>query len=180
MATVLCDEIGAGHGGGGYATVPGAASRGWSNDVLEQYFLQKTIFYRRETDLMAEAKSHIKLAVKSHRLAAELERVILQNKNFHLLPLTEKRRPDLLVYEIGPDAGTDFQRIQTILESEKTGELFLTAKEIDPDLLVKAMRLGVKEFLSQPLDKAELDQALDRYRKRAIKVPALYLPETGR
>jgi pilus assembly protein CpaE len=45
-------------------------------------------------------------------------------------------------------------------------EVVLTASRIDPQLLLEAFRVGVKEFLSQPLTRQELEPALTRFEER--------------
>ena len=45
-------------------------------------------------------------------------------------------------------------------------EVFLTASRTDPQILLDAFRLGVKEFLPQPLTRQEVEPALARFEER--------------
>src|SRR5215216_1390953 len=56
-----------------------------------------------------------------------------------------------------------FSRVRELLGASPGLEIFLTASRIDPQLLLEAFRIGVKEFLSQPLTRQELEPALARF-----------------
>jgi pilus assembly protein CpaE len=62
-------------------------------------------------------------------------------------------------------------------------EVFVTSAVKDADLLLKAMRAGAKEFLSQPFDEAEVREALLSFKKRMGQQVAAVQPppaHTGR
>ena len=59
-----------------------------------------------------------------------------------------------------------FARVRELLGSTPELEVFLTASRIDPQLLLEAFRVGVKEFLSQPLTRQEVEPALARFEER--------------
>ncbi len=46
------------------------------------------------------------------------------------------------------------------------GNVFLTAKIVKPEILIEAMRAGVKEFFSQPLKTEDVKRALVRIREQ--------------
>jgi pilus assembly protein CpaE len=77
------------------------------------------------------------------------------------------QRPDLVIYELGDDAEKDFQLLQSLMNSDALGEVFLTSDRTDSQLLLKAMRIGVKEFLLQPLNEQEVRQALAGFKARS-------------
>jgi pilus assembly protein CpaE len=67
-----------------------------------------------------------------------------------------------------------FARVRELLGTSPELEVFLTASRIDPQLLLEAFRVGVKEFLSQPLTRQELEPALARFEERfSAKVAGL-------
>jgi pilus assembly protein CpaE len=90
------------------------------------------------------------------------------------------RRPDYLITK-GQGTGTadmllfelddfrpqqTFGRIRELLNTSPELEVFLTASRTDPQVLLEAFRLGVKEFLPQPLTRQELEPALARFEER--------------
>jgi len=59
-----------------------------------------------------------------------------------------------------------FDRVRELRGTSPELEVFLTASRIDPQLLLEAFRVGVKEFLSQPLTRQEMESALARFEER--------------
>ena len=59
-----------------------------------------------------------------------------------------------------------FTRVRELLGTSPNLEVFLTASRIDPQVLLEAFRAGVKEFLSQPVTRQEMDTALSRFEER--------------
>ena len=59
-----------------------------------------------------------------------------------------------------------FGHIRELLSTSPDLEVFLTASRTDPQLLLEAFRVGVKEFLPQPLTRQEVEPALARFEER--------------
>jgi pilus assembly protein CpaE len=74
---------------------------------------------------------------------------------------------DMLVLELDDFRPQNtFGRIRELLSAIPDLEVFLTASRTDPQLLLEVFRLGVKEFLSQPLTRQEVEPALTRFEER--------------
>jgi pilus assembly protein CpaE len=59
-----------------------------------------------------------------------------------------------------------FGHIRELLSASPDLEVFLTASRTDPQILLEAFRLGVKEFLPQPLTRQDVEPALARFEER--------------
>jgi pilus assembly protein CpaE len=59
-----------------------------------------------------------------------------------------------------------FGHIRELLVTSPNLEVFLTASRTDPQLLLEAFRVGVKEFLPQPLTRQDVEPALARFEER--------------
>ncbi|HXV68033.1 MAG TPA: AAA family ATPase [Nitrospira sp.] len=59
-----------------------------------------------------------------------------------------------------------FAHIRELLSAAPDLEVFLTASRTDPQILLEAFRIGVKEFLPQPLTRQEVEPALARFEER--------------
>lgn len=59
-----------------------------------------------------------------------------------------------------------FGRIRDLLHASPNLEVFLTASRTDPQILLEAFRVGVKEFLPQPLTSQDVEPALVRFEER--------------
>jgi pilus assembly protein CpaE len=73
-----------------------------------------------------------------------------------------------------------FGHIRELLNTSPNLEVFLTASRTDPQILLEAFRLGVKEFLPQPLTRQEVEPALARFEERFIGRTAEGDTEAGR
>ncbi len=72
-----------------------------------------------------------------------------------------------LICELGADPTGDLAQIENLLNRGVVGEVLLLSEDKDPDLLLQAMRLGIREFLASPPDDEDLDRVLDRLVRRA-------------
>jgi pilus assembly protein CpaE len=59
-----------------------------------------------------------------------------------------------------------FGQIRELLTTSPNLEVFLTASQTNPQLLLEAFRVGVKEFLPQPLTRQDVEPALVRFEER--------------
>ncbi len=59
-----------------------------------------------------------------------------------------------------------FAHIRELLNASPHLEVFLTASRTDPQMLLEAFRLGIKEFFPQPLTHHEVESALARFEGR--------------
>lgn len=73
---------------------------------------------------------------------------------------------DLMILEIDGGAAHILEDIESLMDSSKVGELFLMSRSPDAGLLMKLMRIGVKEFLPLPVDTDEFKAAMARFKKR--------------
>jgi pilus assembly protein CpaE len=108
----------------------------------------------------------IKLVLKSHKLSKKLVEIIRKAGGFEVLQERDTRKPDLLIFELGKDAQKEMDTIESLLSADEVGEVFLTADVADPAVLMQAIRIGAKEFLSQPIKAEEVKQALEKYKER--------------
>ncbi len=71
---------------------------------------------------------------------------------------------DLLILEIGDDPENDLERLSTIQASTSAKELFLTSVNTNPEILIKALRIGVREFFPQPIREQDVQDALVKFK----------------
>lgn len=102
----------------------------------------------------------VKLELKSQKVKEELEGVISSTGGFHIQNSNSALASDLLVLEVGDNFAKEFQNIHSVQASGLFKHVFLTSSRPDPDLLIQALRSGVKEFFSQPIKTEEVKNAL--------------------
>lgn len=109
----------------------------------------------------------VRLENVNFRVKEEFIEIIRSVKGLELVDLTG--RCNLLILEIGRDPEKDFRRISEIQASGEADEIFLTALQVDSNMLIKALRSGVKEFIPQPLKKDEMVESLLKFLQKKVR-----------
>ncbi|MGZ3613919.1 MAG: AAA family ATPase [Thermodesulfobacteriota bacterium] len=115
---------------------------------------------------MTENTVFLRLGIRNEKTREDLEEVISLLEGFHLQSSIDSDPCDLLILEAENDNGKDFQLIHELQASGKVKEVFLTSARLEPNLLLQALRAGVKEFFSQPIQKEEVKTGLLKFRER--------------
>lgn len=106
------------------------------------------------------------LVTKRLATREELTRVLARQDGFRLVTPGEADDLGLVILELGDDLEDDFESIASLVSDPRVGEVFVTSRQKDPDLIIRAMRGGVSEFLSQPFRSEEVLAALEGYARR--------------
>lgn len=108
----------------------------------------------------------IKLILKSHKLSQNIADIIRTTGGFEIIHERDTRKPDLLFFELGSDAEKEMAMIESLLKANEVGAVFLTAENAEPAFLMRVIRLGVKEFFSQPIQVDEIRHAFKRFKEQ--------------
>ena len=111
------------------------------------------------------------MRTNSPELEEELASLVLAEDGFRVAETKGSQRTDILIYELGANTDKEFDQIQSLLEAKTVGEVFVISAKKESDLILRAMRAGVKEFISLPIDEAELKNALLKSQKRIAQNP---------
>lgn len=106
------------------------------------------------------------LDISNDDLRGEITTHIVSLSDLRLQTSEDTGYPDLLIMEIDDDHDKTFSRLQSMLSTAPATEVFLTAARTDSEVLLQAIRAGIKEFIRQPLQARELHQALMRFIER--------------
>ncbi len=112
---------------------------------------------------MSEKKISIKLNVKTRAAVLDLEEAVLSVPGFTIH--TNGAPCDIMVVELGHDLAEEFKLVDHIRTKGLAREVFLTSASKDPEVLLKALKSGVREFFPQPINKGEVTASLTKVRK---------------
>lgn len=133
--------------------------------------------------VVPESKCKVRVAMRNLSGKKAVEEIVLSTGRFQLHEAKANGAPDLIFYEIGKDTEREFEVIEMLLESRSTNEVFIVLEQADTDLLVNAMRAGVKEVFLLPISETEINSALDKFRKRmlsSVSVKKIEQPQLGK
>lgn len=114
---------------------------------------------------MTERIITVKFSIENARIWEELERIMSSLKGFRVLNSTNPNPCDILFMETGKNPNQDLQKISCEKTSGTAKEIFLTSPQFDSDFMIQTLRLGVKEFFIQPINKEEVERALLKFRE---------------
>ncbi len=121
---------------------------------------------------MENYKFSIRIKANKDETVKRLKKIVLADDAFRIVDREYKERPDLLIFELSENFDEEFESIQSHLVSNAGVEVFVTSEKKDSDLLLKAIKTGIKEFLAQPFDEMELRDALESFKKRKLQFAA--------
>lgn len=107
------------------------------------------------------------LLIKNDTVRAAFREILASHVEFVSSESGASGIPDLVILELEEaDPAKTFSYITSLLRSAPSSTVFLTGARAESDILLEAIRTGVKEFLPQPVKKAEVEQALERLQER--------------
>jgi pilus assembly protein CpaE len=109
-----------------------------------------------------EKSIFVKIYGRSKNLVDKLSRILVSFESIQFLDAKDSRKADLLIYELGLNHEEDLTEIALLVKSGSVEDVFITGEFPSAGVLMKAMRAGVKEFLSQPFNEAEVKDAFSR------------------
>jgi pilus assembly protein CpaE len=110
----------------------------------------------------------VELSIQCAETKKALEKIVADTENFSVKDSTDTTSPALLILELQENPEETFSLIRDLNKTESATEIFLTASKLDSAILLEAMRVGAKEYLAQPIQKKEVEEALARFHERAI------------
>jgi len=128
---------------------------------------------------MTENTSRVKIVLNNLNLVKKFSQIVRSEGGFELLDPNDHQKYDLLIYELGEKPENDLDLLQTMIQQQGMEEIFLTAESADSGTLMQVMRLGIKEFFTQPVDEKEVKNALARFKERKQAPSGKQLSKSG-
>ena len=111
----------------------------------------------------------VSLECRNEEVRTAFKAALASHREFVPKPTRVSGMPDMLVLELDEHNPTrTLNEVRNMIEATPKSEIVLTSKRTDPQIMLEAMRLGVKEFLPQPLQTKEIEEALIRFKTRFI------------
>ncbi len=85
--------------------------------------------------------------------------------------LATTTNPDVIFIDLGPDPGQGVGLIEKLVAGHTASAMFVISKEKSPDLILKVMRLGVRDFFVLPDDEAAISHAIDTLTPAMVEKP---------
>jgi pilus assembly protein CpaE len=96
------------------------------------------------------------------------------------LELLHERDPELVLADFDGDPASSLRYIRLLSDARPSRVFLGTGPELPPQLLMDAMRAGVSEYLPQPVEPRDLEDALRRLARKLGRGPGSGAPGGGR
>jgi pilus assembly protein CpaE len=119
---------------------------------------------------MPVKKNTVKLNIQTLEFNDILGDAIKRTDGFSLISgQTEYTRRTCLSMNCQADWEQELEEIRRYIETAEHTDVFIVSEKSDPQVLIQALRVGVKEFLPAPLHAAAVAEALARFQERQEK-----------
>jgi pilus assembly protein CpaE len=109
----------------------------------------------------------VSLECRSEEVRAAFKAAFATHREFVPKPSRVTGMPDMLVLELDEhNPARTLSEVRTIMGAAPRTEVVLTSKHADPHIMLEVMRMGVKEFLPQPVQTKDVEDALVRFKTR--------------
>ena len=109
----------------------------------------------------------VSLECRSEEVRSAFKTALAHHREFVPKPTRATGMPDMLVLELDEYNPTrTLSEVRSMMHASPRTEVILTSKRTDPQIMLEAMRMGVKEFLPEPLESKDIEEALVRFKTR--------------
>jgi len=129
---------------------------------------------------MKDATYTIKLSLQDSGCRDFFHSVIEADAAFTLVETKSSPPPDLLIYELGLNPFDELDKIEKLLSTGTLKDVFIYSPDKNSDILLRIMKMGLKEFFAQPLDHEEIAAALEHFKERMEKREPTPVTRQGR
>ncbi|MFH0905663.1 MAG: AAA family ATPase, partial [bacterium] len=111
-------------------------------------------------------KLKVRLQIRDENVRQEMNRIIAAAEGFGIYGAADAGPADLLILQLGDHPEEEIKQARQAVDTGIVKEVFLTSKLMQPEMLIEAMRAGVKEFFAQPIHADEVKRALRNLSER--------------
>lgn len=105
----------------------------------------------------------VRLDIKSAKLLDRFQEIIDSLEEVSIIEPQGPELPDVVIFEVGSDFEKDFESVEAMQHSPSCPEIFITSAS--SEIMKKALKMGIREFFSEPIKKEEVEIAFARYKQ---------------
>ena len=108
----------------------------------------------------------VELSVRTPECKSTLEEIVGGVEGVQLKGSQNAKPPAVIILELEENPEQTYRVIREMAKMAQGTEVFLTSSTLDSGVLLEGMRAGAKEFLAQPIQKKEVEDAFERFFER--------------
>ena len=118
---------------------------------------------------MTEKGISIMLRVKDGRLWKELSEIITSIEGVRLQDPMDEGPWDIFFMDVEENPDKAFSLIRTMQSTRRAEHFFLTSRDADTKILLQAIKMGVKGFFPQPINREDVRAAILKIKEEKFK-----------
>ena len=107
----------------------------------------------------------VRLDIKSTKLLERFQEIVDSLEEVSIIEPQGPELPDVVIFEVGSDFEKDLEPVETMQHFPSCPEIFLTSSSASSKIMKKALKMGIREFFSEPIKKEEVEIAFARYKE---------------
>jgi pilus assembly protein CpaE len=107
----------------------------------------------------------VRLDIKSTKLLERFQEIVDSLEDLSIIEPQGPELPDVVIFEVGSDFEKDLEPVETMQHFPSCPEIFLTSSSASSKIMKKALKMGIREFFSEPIKKEEVEIAFARYKE---------------
>lgn len=132
------------------------------------------------TSEFSSSPIYVELAVADPIVKSTFLSIFREHEHFQILESFDQALPHMTILEIDVDSDRALKTIQSFHSVCPARDLFLTGFPPDSEVLLEALRAGVKEFFPYPVDSQNVSKALSRYAESRAPLTFNNVSRSGR
>ena len=107
----------------------------------------------------------VRLEIEDPDLKKIFQDMMISVGGFRLVESGDSETPsDLFIFELGTEIDKDLNYVHSLLEEGIVDDALLTGSNPSSEILLRAIKMGVREFFFKPIDENDLRQSLEKIR----------------
>ena len=108
----------------------------------------------------------VRLDIKTAKLLEKFREIIGSLEDASIIEPQKSGLPDVVIIEVGSDLEKDLVApVESMQNSSSCPEIFITSFSSSSEIMRKALKMGIREFFSEPIKKEEVEIAFARYKE---------------
>ena len=108
----------------------------------------------------------VRLDIRNAKLLERFKEIIDSLEEVSVRKHQESGLPDVVILEVGSDYQRDLESIESMQSSPSCPEIFLASSSASSEIMNQAVKMGIKEYFSEPVKKEEVQIAFARYKEQ--------------
>ena len=114
--------------------------------------------------MQSKKRISVIIDINDQKVVNEITEAVSTLKNFRVtqqqINLNNSGNYDILILEIGKEPKAKLQLVQELKAAGINRDIFYTSSNKDPEILIEAIRTGIKGFFPQPINKDQVKTAM--------------------